>query len=113
MTGVIHKGRKVFGLKARCILRIDLEIKLALKSECEKQAIGIDPMATKHALHANPATGSKKLGQILRVEAAHKVQAPASASGATGVMAMESPQPQADVWLGFSKTNLDESLSVR
>ena len=34
------------------------------------------------------------------------------ASGAAGVIATDSPQPQAEVWFGLLKTNWDDSLVV-
>ncbi len=98
-------------------LGIGLQENLSSAFEREKEIIGIDAVSAEHSLEPHRADRVKELddrGCVHGVPrgAARSCQA-VSASGLAGSIATDSPQPQADVWFGFSNTNCEANLSVR
>ena len=64
--------------------------------------------------HERRMKGRNKINRIRVEQTARHQEAPAwrSASGASGFKAIDSPQPQAEVWFSYLNTNLATILSV-
>lgn len=91
-------------------LGIRLEVEFTVEGKGEGQAVPRDPMTAEHAADLNGSEALEDVADGLGVHAAD--QAVCSLSGLAGVMATDSPQPQADVWLGLLNTNWDDIFVV-